>query len=168
MWWPKTWHIFVNENMLSKSENLLYKLQLLWKGIYRKNWNWTNRPYVRPLPTYKWYRGLKPLCSEHFENYTMGNYQVYPIPTFYKMCLWNTNAPDKGKFQRWSRSQGQIFWCAIWKLEYFLTNNEPTERFLTRSSHVKYQSSSNHCSKVISKVGVLKKMGQTPRSRSQC
>ena len=23
-----------------------------------------------------------------------------------KMCLWNTNAPDNGQFQRWPRSQG--------------------------------------------------------------
>ena len=25
-----------------------------------------------------------------------------------KMCLRNTNAPDNGQFQGWSRSQGQI------------------------------------------------------------
>ena len=25
-----------------------------------------------------------------------------------KMCLWNTNVPDNGQFQRWWRSQGQI------------------------------------------------------------
>ena len=32
---------------------------------------------------------------------------------------------------------------------------------------MKYQSSSTHCSKVISKVKVFLKMGQTPSSRSQ-
>ena len=38
---------------------------------------------------------------------------------------------------------------------------------ITRDIHVKYHSSNTHYSKVISKVKVLKKMGQTPRSRSQ-
>ena len=38
---------------------------------------------------------------------------------------------------------------------------------ITRDIHLKYQSSSTHCSKVNSKVKVFLIMGQTPRSSSQ-
>ena len=43
----------------------------------------------------------------------------------------------------------------------------PLKGLITRNTHVKYQNSSTHCSKVISKVKVSKKIGQTPRSRLQ-
>ena len=39
----------------------------------------------------------------------------------------------------------------------------PTEK----SYDKEYSSSNTHCSKVISKVKLFKKMGQTPRSRSR-
>ena len=45
-----------------------------------------------------------------------------------KMCLWNTNAPDNGLFQIWSRSQRQILW---YQYKYRVTRN----------AHVKYKSS---------------------------
>ena len=40
-------------------------------------------------------------------------------------------------------------------------------KLFTRTTHVKYQNSSTHCSKIMSKVKVFKKMGQAPRSKSQ-
>ena len=60
------------------------------------------------------------------------------------MCLWNTNAPFNGKYQRWPSSQGKIFWYQ-------------SENFVTRNAYIPYESSSSHCSKVFSKVKVFKK-----------
>ena len=39
------------------------------------------------------------------------SYMIAKIENDGKMRLWNTNAPDHGQIQRWSWSQGQIFWC---------------------------------------------------------
>ena len=44
------------------------------------------------------------------------------------MCLWNTNAPDKGLFQIWPRSQRQILWYQY-------------KDRVTRNAHVQYKSS---------------------------
>ena len=50
----------------------------------------------------------------------------------------------------------------------YLKIMKPWKGLITRNTHVKYQSSSTHCSKVMNKVSVFKKMGQIPRSMSQC
>ena len=48
----------------------------------------------------------------HEKNFLQAWAKLYFISArlFYKksnkMCLWNTNAPDNGQFQRWPRSQG--------------------------------------------------------------
>ena len=52
----------------------------------------------------------------------------------------------------------------MWNIKYVaLTIQRLTVSLVLLNTHVKYQSSSFHCSKVISKVKVSK-MGQTPRS----
>ena len=108
------------------------------------------------------------------------------------MCLWNINAPDNGQFHRWPRSPGKISWyqkedlvtrmlmcnmkalvLSVQKLKArFKFSNSKVKVTVskimvpTRNNHLKYQSSSTHCSKDISKVKVSK-MGHTPSPRSQ-
>ena len=51
--------------------------------------------------------------------------------------------------------------CQAQKIKYLQKD------LITRNIHVKYQSSSTHYSKVISKIKIKKKISHTLRSRSQ-
>ena len=104
------------------------------------------------------------------------------------MCLWDTSAPDNRQFQRWPKYQGQISWYhqkylvtrnahmhyksynMLWPMSIQNRSNVKVKRF--RNNRKEYSCelwklwSRTHCWKVIDKVQVFKKVGQT-RSRSQ-
>ena len=81
--------------------------------------------------------------------------EVHVHPPFQKkkmppiMANSNEGQDHKDKYFDTSRK--------ILSQEMTMCNMEATKDLITRDIHVKYQSSSNHCSKVISKIQVLKK-----------
>ena len=60
-----------------------------------------------------------------------------------KMCLWNTNAPNDGQFQRWPRSQGQIHGYQL-------------EDLVTRNAHVQFKALVLTVQKYIARLNISK------------
>ena len=71
-----------------------------------RSWNVTRGPQA--LRSLEYQR----LCTDFLSKGRIFAYQQthYNNKLKNKMCLWNTNAPNNGQFQRWSRSKGQISW----------------------------------------------------------
>ena len=70
--------------------------------------------------------------------------KIYFIKALSLFKVINKVIVFKKKISQTPRSQGQKYWY-------------PQKSLVTRNTHVKYQGSSTHCSKVINKVKVFKK-----------